>query len=98
NIVPGECRIIVEWRPIPGQDAAWAATILQEELEHLRREFPGFWAEFKITRLDPAFNASETNQLASLFESLTNRSSKTAAFGTEAAHLASITSDTVVVG
>jgi acetylornithine deacetylase len=98
NTIPGECRITVEWRPIPGQDAAWAPTILQEELEHLSREFPGFCADFKVTRLDPAFNPSETNQLASLFESLTNRSSRTVAFGTEAAHLASLTSETVVFG
>jgi acetylornithine deacetylase len=98
NIVPGECRITVEWRPIPGQDAAWAATILQGTLEHLGREFPGFSAEFEVTRLDPAFKPSETNHLASLFESLTSRSSTTVAFGTEAAHLASLTSETLVFG
>jgi acetylornithine deacetylase len=98
NIVPGECRITVEWRPTPGQDAAWAGLIIKEELEHLTRESPGFCADFQVTRLDPAFNPSETNHLASLFESLTNRPCTTAAFGTEAAHLASITSETLVFG
>jgi acetylornithine deacetylase len=98
NIVPGECRITVEWRPIPGQDAAWAVTIIKEELEGLTREFPGFSAEFEVARLDPAFNPSETKHLASLFESLTNRSSTTVAFGTEAAHLASLTSEALVFG
>jgi acetylornithine deacetylase len=98
NIVPGECRISVEWRPIPGQDAGWTAAILKEQLEHLCREVPGFSAEFKTTRLDPAFNASATHRLALLLESLTNRSSKTVAFGTEAAHLCSVASETVVFG
>jgi acetylornithine deacetylase len=98
NIIPGECRITVEWRPIPGQDAGWTAAIVKEQLEHLCREVPGFSAEFKTTRLDPAFSASETHHLASLLESLTNRSSKTVAFGTEAAHLTSVASETVVFG
>jgi acetylornithine deacetylase len=98
NIVPGECRITVEWRPTPGQDAGWAGMIIKEELEHLSREFPGFSAEFQVTRLDPAFKPSETNHLASVFESLTNRRSTTVAFGTEAAHLASLTSEALVFG
>jgi acetylornithine deacetylase len=98
NIVPGECRITIEWRPIPGQDAAWAATIIKQELEYLGREFSGFCAEFAVTRLDSAFNPSETNHLASLFESLTNHCHTTVAFGTEAAHLVSLTSETLVFG
>jgi acetylornithine deacetylase len=98
NIVPGECRITVEWRPIPGQDAAWAATMIKEELERLGGEFPGFDAELKVTRLDPAFSPTKTNDLASLFESLTERSRATVPFGTEAAHLASLTSEAIVLG
>jgi acetylornithine deacetylase len=98
NIVPGECRITVEWRPVPGQDAAWAGTLIEEELERLSREFPGFDAELKVTRLDPAFSPTQTSDLASLFESLTRHSSTTVPFGTEAAHLASLTSEAIVFG
>jgi acetylornithine deacetylase len=98
NIVPGECRITIEWRPIPGQDSAWAATMIKEELERLSREFPGFDAELIITRLDPAFSPTKTSDLASLFESLSHRSPVTVPFGTEAAHLASLTSEAIVFG
>jgi acetylornithine deacetylase len=98
NIVPGECRITVEWRPIPGQDTAWAATMIEEELERLGREFPGFNAELKVTRVDAAFSPSETSDLASLFESLSQRSPTTVPFGTEAVHLASLTSEAIVFG
>jgi acetylornithine deacetylase len=98
NIVPGECRITIEWRPIPGQDSAWAATMIEEELERLSREFPGFDAELIITRLDPAFSPTKTSDLASLFECLSRRSPVTVPFGTEAAHLASLTSDAIVFG
>jgi acetylornithine deacetylase len=98
NVIPGACRITVEWRPIPGQDAAWAATLIAEELERLRREFPGFDAELKVTRLDPAFNPSQTSDLASLLESLSQCPAATVPFGTEAAHLASLTSEAIVFG
>jgi acetylornithine deacetylase len=98
NIVPGECRIAVEWRPIPGQDPAWAATLINEELERLGGEFPGSDAELKVTRLDPAFSPSKTSDLASLFESLSQRSPATVPFGTEAAHLALLTSEAIVFG
>jgi len=37
NVVPGECRITVEWRPMPGQDSAWAGMIVKEKLEQLSR-------------------------------------------------------------
>jgi len=98
NIVPGECRITIEWRPIPDQDAAWAAALIEKELAHIAREFPGFCAELKVLRLDPAFKPSQTGDLASLLEMLTHRCSTTVAFGTEAAHLASTTSEAIVFG
>jgi acetylornithine deacetylase len=98
NIVPGECRITVEWRPIPGQDPAWTATLIGEELERLGREFPGFDAELNVTRLDPAFSPTQATDLASLLESLSQRSAATVPFGTEAAHLASLASEAIVFG
>jgi acetylornithine deacetylase len=98
NIVAGECRITVEWRPIPGQDPGWAATLIQEELLDLGRKFPEFDAELKVTRLDGAFDRSQTTELSSLFESLANRPSTTVPFGTEATHLASTTAETIVFG
>src|ERR1700730_17163632 len=48
NIVAGECRITVEWRPIPGQDPAWAPDLIRNELK-------GCHARLEILRCDPAF-------------------------------------------
>lgn len=98
NIVPGECRITVEWRPIPGQDPAWAAELIRAELSRIRRRNPGFHARLEVKRMDPAFEPSATNELAALVQSLTRRRPATVAFGTEAAHLQSLTSETIVFG
>jgi len=91
NIVAGECRITVEWRPIPGQDANWPAELIREQLS-------GFDAQLNLLRLDPAFEPSSSDNLAKVLESLTRKRRKTVAFGTEAAHLSSISGEVVVIG
>ncbi len=98
NIVPRECRITIEWRPIPGQACDWAAALIQQTLEELARQFPGLHAKLEVLRLDPPFSASCTGVLATLVESLTGRRSTTVAFGTEAAQLAPVASEVIVFG
>src|SRR5580700_1119651 len=60
NIVPGECRITVEWRPIPGQDPERAADLIRAELIRLHCDDPGFDAQLEIKRLDPPFEPAAT--------------------------------------
>ena len=96
NIIAGECRITVEWRPVPGDDPAWAAELIREELKALARRDPGFRAELDVKRLDPPFSPSATHEVCSLLESLAKRKASTVSFGTEAPHLAG--KETVVFG
>jgi acetylornithine deacetylase len=91
NIVAGECRITVEWRPLPGQDPTWAASLIRHELK-------GMDAELDVQRLDPAFEPAASNDLAHLLESLTRRRSTTVSFGTEAPHMRGLTSEAIVFG
>jgi acetylornithine deacetylase len=94
NIVAGECRITVEWRPVPGQAGDWAADLIREALDGLR----GIDATLDVKRLDPAFHPSVTRNLAAMVESLTARSAATVSFGTEAAHLSGLASEAIVFG
>jgi acetylornithine deacetylase len=98
NIVPGECRITVEWRPVPGADPKWPAMLIQDELARLKRRYPGFDAQLDVQRMDPTFDPSPTDALATLAQSLARRRPATVAFGTEAAHLRSLTTETIVFG
>ena len=52
NIVAGECRITVEWRPIPGQPGDWAAELIREVLAGLPVD-----ATLDVKRLDPGFRS-----------------------------------------
>ena len=97
NIVPGECRITVEWRPVAGQDPRWAPQLIEQELDRLSREYPGLDARLDVKRLDPQFEGAGS-QLARLLESINRSRATTVAFGTEAAHLRELTTETVVYG
>ncbi len=94
NIIAGECRITVEWRPVPGQDPRWASQLIAAELSALASK--GVEAELDVKRLDPPFDPSPTRVLSGLLESLSGRSATTVSFGTEAAHLPG--RETVVFG
>ncbi len=98
NIVPGVCRITVEWRPIPGQDPQWAAELIREELERLARAHAGLDARLEVQRLDAPFHPAATDHLATLLGSLTERRPATVSFGTEATHFGSLTAEAVVFG
>jgi len=93
NIVAGECRITVEWRPVPGQPGDWAADLIREGLAGLRVD-----ATLNVKRLDPAFDPSAGRNLVAMMESISGRSATTVSFGTEAAHLSGLTSEVIVFG
>jgi acetylornithine deacetylase len=98
NIVPGECRLLVEWRPIPGQPANYVADIINRELVALRQSFPSLDAELHVQRMDPAFAPSQTQHLVELLSLMTEKPPSTIAFGSEAAHLSALAGETVVFG
>lgn len=91
NIVAGECRITVEWRPIPGQDSEWVAELIREELA-------GFDARLDVKRLDPPFDPSATSELSGMIEGLTGNHAATVSFGTEATHLGVVADEVIVFG
>lgn len=93
NIVAGECRITVEWRPVPGQPGDWAAELIRQALAALQVD-----ATLDVKRLDPAFDPSSTRNLARSVESMTGRAATTVSFGTEAAHLRGLASEVIVFG
>jgi acetylornithine deacetylase len=98
NIVPGECRITVEWRPIPGEDRNRVPDLLHSLLARVAEETPGMQASLEVSRIDPAFAPSATHQIAGMLSELTGNSPATIAFGSEAAHFRELTGEAVVFG
>lgn len=98
NIVPGQCRLTVEWRPIPGADPRRVPERITEELAELRKSFPGFTAELQVLRMEPPFAPSPTHRLQDLLTGLTGQEATTIAFGSEAVHLSTLAQEVIVMG
>jgi acetylornithine deacetylase len=98
NVVPAECRFLVEWRPVPGQSEHWVADLIQEELKRAHQEDPELQAEFKTIRMDAGFETAPESKLVRRLQDLSGNPPQTVAFGTEAPYLMKLGAETVVFG
>lgn len=98
NVIPGECRFTVEWRPIPLQSSDHVLKLINDAIKEQRSSDEDFDAEVNLERLDSGFNTPPNSQIVSLLEQLTEKRAGTVAFGTEAAQMTLLGSQAVVLG
>lgn len=98
NIVPGECRLAVEWRPIPTENPNRVPDLIRRRLAALTESVPGLNATLDVHRSDPAFSPSATQQIVDLLSEVTGHQPAAISFGSEAAHLGELATETVVFG
>ena len=98
NIVPAECRFLVEWRPVPGQNERWIADLIGQELARAQGEDSGLQATFEPIRIDPGFETDPQSKLVGELERLSGKSAVAVAFGTEAPYLKKLGAETIVFG
>jgi acetylornithine deacetylase len=98
NIIAGECRFTLEWRPIPGQAATHAVELIQTEIERLRAVEADFDCRVEILRLDEASETRADSPLVGALETLSGQAAGTVAFGTEAPQLSEMGAEAVVFG
>jgi acetylornithine deacetylase len=98
NIIAGECRFTLEWRPVPGQAAIHVVELIQAEVESLRAAEPDFDCHIEILRLDEGMETSADSPLVRELATLSGQTAGTVAFGTEAPQLAEMSAQAVVFG
>jgi len=98
NIIAGECRFTLEWRPVPGQAATHAVELIQAEVESLRAAEPDFDCHIEILRLDEGVETSAASPLVRELTALSGQEAGTVAFGTEAPQLIEMGAQAVVFG
>jgi acetylornithine deacetylase len=98
NIVAGECRLLLEWRPLPRQDTRQVVCAVESAVEELRLGDPDFRHEVVTLRQQPGFDAGANSRFVQSLEQITGRSSVAIPFGTEASLFAPIAEDVVVFG
>ncbi|HEV7684042.1 MAG TPA: acetylornithine deacetylase [Pyrinomonadaceae bacterium] len=98
NVIPGECRFTLEWRPIPGQDPQRLLDLLERAIDEQKNRDPEFVCEVDAARADEGFETAPDSTLVTLLEELTGNAAGTVAFGTEAAQLTDLGAEAVVLG
>jgi acetylornithine deacetylase len=98
NIIAGECRFTLEWRPIPGQDSQKVIRLLEEAISLEKRVDPDFACEIRPTRADAGFDTPRNSTVVTFLETITGQSAGTVAFGTEGSQMTRLGAEAVVFG
>jgi len=98
NIIPGEARLTVEWRPIPGEPFAWVASALKAIGAYVQGRLPRLEVRIQVAREDGGFSTPADAELVRFLEGASGNASTTIPFGSEAADLIELGSEVVVFG
>ena len=98
NVIAGECRFTLEWRPIPGQESTHVLDLLNAAIDEEKRDCPDFECEVDAVRADAGFETSLNSPVVTMLEKLTGKTAGTVAFGTEAGQMTTLGSEAVVLG
>lgn len=98
NILAGECRFTLEWRPVPHQQTDRVIELIQSELVDLRAADASFECHIEILRLDGGMETRPASPLVALMEGATGKTAGAVAFGTEAPQMAELGAEVVVFG
>jgi acetylornithine deacetylase len=98
NVIAGECRFTLEWRPIPTQNPTLILDLLHAGIEEEKRSDPEFDCEIDFSRRDSGFETSSESLLVTFLEDTAKKKAGSVAFGTEGAQMARLGSEAVVLG
>ncbi|HEV2708201.1 MAG TPA: acetylornithine deacetylase [Pyrinomonadaceae bacterium] len=98
NIIAGECRFTLEWRPVPGQSARRFVELVEREMELLRAEDADFACTLDVLRLDESVETPAESALVRALEAASGLPAGAVAFGTEAPEMRALGAEAVVFG
>lgn len=98
NIIPGECRVTLEWRPIPSQPVEHVLEAVQRIKHACVAEEPGFQLGIKTLRMDRGFDTAAEAEVVRFLERESGNAAATVAFGTEGPQMSELGSVPVVFG
>ncbi|HEX8844504.1 MAG TPA: acetylornithine deacetylase [Pyrinomonadaceae bacterium] len=98
NIIAGECRFTLEWRPVPGQKPEHLLNLVGAAIEDEKGRDADFDCSLDVIRLDEGMETREDSVLVRLLVEETGRDAGTIAFGTEAPQMIELGAEAVVFG
>jgi acetylornithine deacetylase len=98
NIIAGECRFTLEWRPLPGQAASGVLDLVNAAIEDEKSRDADFDCSLELIRLDSGMETAIDSALVRFLVEATGSEAGTIAFGTEAPQMAELGAEAVVFG
>ena len=98
NIIPGRCRFLLEWRPIPGLPVEYVVDAVKSMVEEIRATDHRLKFEINVLRQQAGFETSEDADLVVLLQNASGRQATSIPFGSEASLFGPVTEQAVVFG
>ncbi|HVJ08947.1 MAG TPA: acetylornithine deacetylase [Acidisarcina sp.] len=98
NIVPGQCKFQLEWRPLPGRPADVMLQLIKKTAEQRQNGGACCQYEMKVMRQQTGFETDADSPLVRALENLTGRAATSIPFASEASLLATFADEVVVFG
>jgi acetylornithine deacetylase len=98
NVLAGECRFTLEWRPVPNQPSEHILGLLNAAIAEEMKADPDFQCVVDASRQDTGFETSPDSPLVQLLQNATGNEAGTVAFGTEASQMMALGAEAVVIG
>jgi acetylornithine deacetylase len=98
NIIAGQCKFQLEWRPVPGQAEDTVPSAVSRITESLRGADPDFRCKLEVLRQQTGFETAANSNLVRSIEAITGRAAISIPFGSEASLFAPMTEEVVVFG
>jgi len=98
NIIPGECGMTVEWRPVSGEDPRLGGRRLEAIAREVEARNAGCRIEVEVVRVDAGFARAEGSKLGPLLSDMLGRKETGISFGSEATRFARVAHEVVVIG
>ena len=98
NVLAGECRFTLEWRPIPTQPSEHVLELVNAAIAEEMKADPDFQCVVDASRQDTGFETAPDSALVQLLQKATGKEAGTVSFGTEAAQMMALGAEAVVIG
>jgi acetylornithine deacetylase len=99
NIIAGQCRFTLEWRPIPGQDPRLGLRLFEEEAARVEAEYGGrIRVAHDPMRLDEAAVTAADAELVRFLEEQSGNAARSVPYGTEMPELVALGAESCVFG
>jgi acetylornithine deacetylase len=98
NVIPGQMKLTLEWRPLPNQSPEQVLRAVEQLIAECAAEEPGFEATVRPLRMDRGYDTPVGADVVQFLAQRSGQAPDTVSFGTEGPQLSALGAVPVVFG